>query len=91
MYNTHHMYNTGVYSAAYPYTYGYTHHLGKREAEADSQVFYNKGYYGYPHMYNTHHMYNTGVYSAAYPSGNWYNRAGAAYPANNWAVYNYGK
>merc|ERR1719510_278249 len=79
VYNTP-VYNTGVYSA-YPYTYGYRHHLGKREAEADSQVFYNNAYHGYPHVYNTHaaytgytgyphvyntHMYNTGAYSA-YP------------------------
>merc|ERR1712158_83178 len=62
------MYNRGIYGAysgltgySMPYgTYG-MHHLGKREAEADSQ-FYSNVYSGYPtNVYNN--VYNTaGVY-----------------------------
>lgn len=59
------VYNTGVYGGytgltgyASPLThYGYTHHLGKREAESDSQYIYSNAYASHP--YNA---YNTGVY-----------------------------
>jgi len=62
------MYNHGVYGAysgltgySMPYgTYG-MHHLGKREAEADSQ-FYTSAYAGVTPYYNN--VYNHGVYGA---------------------------
>merc|ERR1712020_684391 len=48
----------------YPYTYGYTHHLGKREAEGDAEAdpyyYYNQAYpysnygYRYPSTYGTY-------------------------------------
>lgn len=47
------VYTNGVYN-----TYG-LHHLGKREAEADSQVYYGNTYAAHPFVNN---MYNTGVY-----------------------------
>lgn len=51
-----------VYAAAtapvYTNTYGF-HHLGKRDAEADSQIFYGNTYAATPFVNN---MYNTGVY-----------------------------
>merc|ERR1712018_1075714 len=34
-----------TYAAHMPYTYAGVHHLGKREAEADSQYVYNTGVY----------------------------------------------
>merc|ERR1712018_442549 len=34
-----------TYAAHMPYTYAGVHHLGKREAEADSQYVYNAGVY----------------------------------------------
>merc|ERR1712018_5929 len=53
-----------TYAAHMPYTYAGVHHLGKREAEADSQYVYNAGVYangynGYalPKVYNG--VYNT--------------------------------
>jgi len=64
-----------TYAAHMPYTYAGVHHLGKREAEADSQYVYNAGVYangynGYalPKVYNG--VYNTVaspvVYNNAY-------------------------
>merc|ERR1711894_164548 len=60
LYNTYSHYNT------YPYTYG--HHYGKREAEADSQVFYSGMHYPntYSGLYNTYSHYNTYPYSHHY-------------------------
>jgi len=84
-YHYNNVYNHGVYGAysgltgyTMPYsTYGMgIRHLGKREAEADSQ-FYNNVYSGYP-IYNN--VYNTaGVYGRhiGYPTttyGNVWNR-----------------
>merc|ERR1712088_495861 len=46
---THATYGMPVYS-----TYAGVHHLGKREAEADSQYLYSNG------------VYNTGVYNGVY-------------------------
>ena len=76
------VYNTGVYGAytgltgyTTPYmTYGYPHHLGKRDA--DSQVYTN-AYTGYPYynnVYNTAHVYGgyTGYPYTTY--GNVWNR-----------------
>merc|ERR1712080_242016 len=76
------VYNTGVYGAytgltgyTTPYmTYGYPHHLGKRDA--DSQVYPN-AYTGYPYynnVYNTAHVYGgyTGYPYTTY--GNVWNR-----------------
>merc|ERR1712064_225292 len=69
-----------TYAAHMPYTYAGVHHLGKREAEADSQYVYNAGVYanGYSlpkvhsGVYNTvaspvvyNNAYN-GVYNGVY-------------------------
>jgi len=52
---------SAVYSAPAVYnTYGF-HHLGKRDAEADSQIYYGNTYAATPFVNN---MYNTGVYGA---------------------------
>merc|ERR1712105_35550 len=80
------VYNNGVYGAysgltgyTRPLTtYGYTHHLGKREAEADSQ-FYTANAYGYSpyvsNVYNTAaHVYGgyTGMpYTSTYNNNVW--------------------
>jgi hypothetical protein len=62
-------FNTGVYSP-----YG-LHHLGKREADSDSQMVYSTAYGGYPQInraaYNN--VYNAGIYGAAYPATHTYN------------------
>merc|ERR1712018_927198 len=76
-----------TYAAHMPYTYAGVHHLGKREAEADSQYVYNAGVYangynGYalPKAYNG--VYNTAIaspvvsYDGAYTNG-LYNTYGA--------------
>merc|ERR1712045_621705 len=59
----------GVYNGVYN-TYAGVHHLGKREAEADSQFVYNT-YAGYP--YATGYTGYTG-YTTPYTYGNIYNR-----------------
>merc|ERR1711912_96494 len=49
---TYGIHNYG-YTAHYPYTYGYTHHLGKREAEAEPQYVYSSGaHYPYTTAYS---------------------------------------
>merc|ERR1711972_734456 len=60
-----------TYAAHMPYTYAGVHHLGKREAEADSQYVYNAGVYangynGYalPKVYNQ--VVSPVVYKNAY-------------------------
>merc|ERR1711994_908992 len=53
-----------TYAAAPAYTHGVYHHLGKREAEADSQYVYQANTYaGYPYSSVYNNVYNTaGVY-----------------------------
>merc|ERR1712088_68259 len=54
-----------TYAAAPAYTHGVynIHHLGKREAEADSQYVYANTYAGYPYSNIYNNVYNTaGVY-----------------------------
>merc|ERR1712241_542726 len=48
---------------AYPYTYGYAHHYGKRDADADPALVYTSGLTHYPMTYGIH---NYG-YAAHYP------------------------
>merc|ERR1712061_448014 len=57
-------YGGGYSPAAYPYTYGYAHHMGKREAEADPALVYSSGLTHYPMTYGIH---NYGYSHAAYP------------------------
>lgn len=79
-----HTYNTGVYSA-FPNTYysGYTHHLGKRDADSDSQMVYTQSYSGYPYYNN---VYNTaGVYGANLVNAG---ITGYTYPYNHGNVWN---
>merc|ERR1719471_1459203 len=69
------VYKNGVYNPLFN-TYASIHHLGKRDAEAESQYFYNAGVYangynGYalPKVYNqvaSPVVYNSGVYKNAY-------------------------
>jgi len=65
----------GVYNGVYN-TYAGVHHLGKREAEADSQFVYNT-YAGYPYATGyTGYTGYTGLtgYTTPYTYGNIYNR-----------------
>merc|ERR1712066_693005 len=75
-----------TYAAAPAYTHGVynIHHLGKREAEADSQYVYHANTYaGYPYssvynnVYNTAGVYGANIYNTAGVYGrNIYNTAG---------------
>merc|ERR1712108_130439 len=63
---TYGIHNYG-YSHAYPYTYGYTHHMGKREAEADPALVYTSGLTHYPMTYGIHNYgYTHYPYTTAY-------------------------
>jgi len=76
-----------TYAAAPAYTHGVynIHHLGKREAEADSQYVYHANTYaGYPYSSVYNNVYNTaGVYGA-----NIYNTAGV-YGTYPYSTYGY--
>ena len=62
---TYGIHNYG-YAAHYPYTYGYTHHMGKREAEAEPQYVYSSGVH-YPYTYGLHNYgYTHYPYTTAY-------------------------
>merc|ERR1712037_96711 len=58
---TYGIHNYGYsHAAAYPYTYGYAHHYGKREAEADPALLhpYTSGLTHYPMTYGVHNFYS---------------------------------
>jgi len=68
VYNTAGVYGgyTGLTGYTYPYsTYGYAHHLGKRDAEADSQFYSTTGYPIYNNVYNTAGVYGANIYNTA--------------------------
>merc|ERR1711994_1122294 len=70
---------TGLTGYTYPYsTYGYAHHLGKRDADADSQWYSTAaGYPVYNNVYNTAGVYGANIYNTAGVYGrNIYNTAG---------------
>jgi len=84
VYNTAGVYGANIYNTAgvygtYPYsTYGYAHHLGKRDADADSQWYSTAaGYPVYNNVYNTAGVYGANIYNTAGVYGrNIYNTAG---------------
>ena len=79
-----HTYNTGMYSG-FPNTYysGFTHSLGKRDADSDSQMVYTNTFARYPYHNN---VYNTaGVYGANIVNAG---LAGQTYPYNYGNIWN---
>merc|ERR1711893_446292 len=95
----------GIHNYAYghyPYTYGYTHHLGKREAEADPPLVYSSGVH-YPYTYGLHNYgYTHYPYTTAYSHifkreaeaepqyyGNYYSRP-YTYGYSSYRPYSYG-
>merc|ERR1712227_978336 len=69
LYNSYSSYypSTYAYGGAYsPYTYGYAHHYGKRDAEAEPQYVYSSGVH-YPMTYGLHNYgYTHYPYTTAY-------------------------
>ena len=79
----------GAYSAGYP-----IHHLGKREAESDSQIYqYTNAYAHYPY---SHNIYNAagvyGINNVAYKTPLTYTNTGLAYtaPVSTYGAYSAG-
>jgi len=68
------LYNHGVYNTHYttPYVYGGIHHMGKREAEADPQYFYNSALTYSPYTYSS------GLYNNFYGYRHFYKREAEA-------------
>merc|ERR1719277_2493220 len=77
----------GVYNPLFN-TYASIHHLGKRDAEPESQYIYNSGIYanGY-NGYALPKVYNTGVYGAAYPAMSTYTNGVSSYPKTYYSGY----
>jgi len=81
----------GVYNGVYN-TYAGVHHIGKREADSDSdsQMVYTSAYGGYP-VVNTAtygNVYKAGVYGAAFPAMSTYtNGVYSSFPSTYYSGY----
>ena len=80
------VYNQGIAAPVYNhgvYSYG-LHHLGKRDADSDSQMIYSTGIQNsYPYYNTFNKVYNSGVYGSVVPA----TYAAPIAPAYNHGVY----
>merc|ERR1711894_752363 len=85
------VYNQGIAAPVYNhgvYSYG-LHHLGKRDADSDSQMIYSTGIQNsYPYYNTFNKVYNSGVYGSAYPATHAYKTGVySSYPSTYYSGY----